>query len=170
MRIMKSYSMRQPVGVVAAIYVVGVLGTFRRSAWQGDSSWETATQGGFVDTIRSSAEGEISDRATSSDTSLSIYSRVPDDVPLLYGFSSVAPSGEYTAPLLERYLRAKGDYRRWLEGESHLRLALSIDGKNVDAHRELAQAYRANFLEHKAHSQPATKTNPSPAPAQRKAA
>jgi hypothetical protein len=36
-------------------------------------------------------------------------------VPLLYGFSSVAPSGPHTAPLLARYLHAKGDYRRWLE-------------------------------------------------------
>jgi tetratricopeptide (TPR) repeat protein len=29
--------------------------------------------------------------------------------------------------------------RRWLEGESHLKLALSLDGKNVDSLRELAQ-------------------------------
>jgi hypothetical protein len=36
-------------------------------------------------------------------------------VPRLYGFSSVAPSGERTAPLLERYFDAKGDYRRYLE-------------------------------------------------------
>jgi hypothetical protein len=45
--------------------------------------------------------------------------RVFSGVPLLYGFSSVAPSGKYTAPLLERYLRAKGNYRRWLEGTAH---------------------------------------------------
>jgi hypothetical protein len=41
--------------------------------------------------------------------------RVFMGVPRLYGFSSVAPVGEHTAPLLERYLRAKGDYRRYLE-------------------------------------------------------
>jgi hypothetical protein len=41
--------------------------------------------------------------------------RIFKDVPRLYGFSSVAPSGPYTAPLLHRYFRAKGDYRRWLE-------------------------------------------------------
>lgn len=40
----------------------------------------------------------------------------------------------------------------------------------IKHHRELVQAYRANFQEHKSHSQPATKANPSPAPAQRKAA
>jgi hypothetical protein len=45
--------------------------------------------------------------------------RVFSGVPLLYGFSSVAPSGKYTAPLLQRYLHAKGDYRRWLEGAEH---------------------------------------------------
>ena len=41
--------------------------------------------------------------------------RIFMDVPRLYGFSSVAPAGEHTAPLLERYFRAKGDYRRYLE-------------------------------------------------------
>jgi hypothetical protein len=77
-------------GVVLAIYVVGALGSYRRSGWEGGSSWDAATQSGFVDTIRSSAEGEISQRATSGDTSLAIYSRVPDDVPLLYGSSYLA--------------------------------------------------------------------------------
>ena len=41
--------------------------------------------------------------------------RIFADVPRLYGFSSVAPAGEHTAPLLERYIRAKGDYRRYLD-------------------------------------------------------
>jgi hypothetical protein len=36
-------------------------------------------------------------------------------VPRLYGFSSVAPSAKYTAPMLERYFHMKGDYRRYLE-------------------------------------------------------
>ncbi|MFN8545989.1 MAG: hypothetical protein U0807_17540 [Candidatus Binatia bacterium] len=36
-------------------------------------------------------------------------------VPRLYGFASVAPLGDRTAPLLERYFRSKGDYRRYLE-------------------------------------------------------
>ena len=36
-------------------------------------------------------------------------------VPRVYGFSSVAPTGQYTAPLLDRYFDTKGDYRRYLE-------------------------------------------------------
>jgi hypothetical protein len=36
-------------------------------------------------------------------------------VPRLYGFASVAPTADRTAPLLERYFDAKGDYRRWLD-------------------------------------------------------
>lgn len=77
-------------GVIAAIYVIGALGTFRRSSWGDASSTDAAAEKGFVDTIRSSAEGEITHRATSGDTSLAIYSRVPDDVPLLYGSSYLA--------------------------------------------------------------------------------
>ena len=41
--------------------------------------------------------------------------RIFTRVPRVYGFSSVAPSGEYTATLLANYFRAKGDYRRYLE-------------------------------------------------------
>jgi hypothetical protein len=41
--------------------------------------------------------------------------RVFMGVPRVYGFSSVAPSGDHTAALLDAYFRAKGDYRRWLE-------------------------------------------------------
>jgi len=36
-------------------------------------------------------------------------------VPRLYGFSSVAPRGERTAPLLAGYLRARGNYAQYLE-------------------------------------------------------
>ena len=36
--------------------------------------------------------------------------RIFAGVPRIYGFSSVAPRGEYTAPMLARYLRATPDY------------------------------------------------------------
>lgn len=36
-------------------------------------------------------------------------------VPRIYGFSSVAPLGYLTAPLLERYFRSKGDYWHYLD-------------------------------------------------------
>lgn len=35
-------------------------------------------------------------------------------VPRIYGFSSVAPRGEVTAPLLQQYFQHKGDYARYL--------------------------------------------------------
>ncbi|HEY8518320.1 MAG TPA: hypothetical protein VIS07_22635 [Candidatus Binatia bacterium] len=41
--------------------------------------------------------------------------RVFMDVPRIYGFSSVAPLGRYTAPMLDKYFRRVGDYRRHLE-------------------------------------------------------
>lgn len=41
--------------------------------------------------------------------------RVFMDVPRIYGFSSVAPVGQYTAPRLERYFRSKKSYRRHLD-------------------------------------------------------
>lgn len=41
--------------------------------------------------------------------------RVFAGVPRLYGFSSVAPRAEFTAPRLARYFRTKGDYARWLD-------------------------------------------------------
>lgn len=41
--------------------------------------------------------------------------RIFAGVPRIYGFRSVAPRGEYSAPRLERYFRTKGDYARWLE-------------------------------------------------------
>lgn len=42
--------------------------------------------------------------------------RVFAGVPRIYGFSSAAPKGEYTAPMLERYFDTVGDYRRHLDG------------------------------------------------------
>lgn len=41
--------------------------------------------------------------------------RVFMDVPRIYGFSSVAPTGQYTAPRLEKYFTMQRDYRRHLE-------------------------------------------------------
>jgi hypothetical protein len=41
--------------------------------------------------------------------------RVFAGVPRIYGFSSVAPRGEVTAPKISRYLRAQGDYASALE-------------------------------------------------------
>lgn len=41
--------------------------------------------------------------------------RVFAGVPRIYGFSSVAPRGEYTAPMLERYFSTVGDYGRHLD-------------------------------------------------------
>jgi hypothetical protein len=59
-------------------------------------------------------------------------------VPRLYGFSSVAPSGEYAAPLLERYFRSKGDYRQYLERT----------GWDTAPNRELLAAFRgADFVQ-----------------------
>jgi len=40
--------------------------------------------------------------------------RIFAGVPRIYGFSSVAPTAEYTVPMLERYFHAKGDYQRYL--------------------------------------------------------
>jgi hypothetical protein len=40
--------------------------------------------------------------------------RIFAGVPRLYGFASVAPHGELTAPLLRRYFGRKGDYARYL--------------------------------------------------------
>ncbi|MEO8603809.1 MAG: HEAT repeat domain-containing protein [bacterium] len=41
--------------------------------------------------------------------------RVFAGVPRIYGFSSVAPRGEITAPMLARYLRGQGDYAQTLQ-------------------------------------------------------
>jgi hypothetical protein len=42
--------------------------------------------------------------------------RIFMNVPKVYGFSSVAPTGLYTGPMLEKYFRSVGDYRRHLDG------------------------------------------------------
>ncbi len=73
------------VGLLAAIYVVGALGAFRRSGWEGETRWDAATDVGVVDTITGGAEGEIARRSSSGDVALAIFARVPDDVPLLWG-------------------------------------------------------------------------------------
>jgi hypothetical protein len=57
-------------------------------------------------------------------------------VPRLYGFSSVAPLGSSTAPLLDRYFRSKGDYRRYLEQA----------GRSTGVNRELATAFAGTGL------------------------
>ncbi|MFN8601760.1 MAG: hypothetical protein U0842_14925 [Candidatus Binatia bacterium] len=41
--------------------------------------------------------------------------RVFAGVPRIYGFSSAAPKGEYTAPMLDRYFDTVGDYRAHVE-------------------------------------------------------
>jgi len=43
------------------------------------------------------------------------FRRIFMGVPRIYGFASVAPAGERTAPRLETYFRSVGDYRRHLE-------------------------------------------------------
>jgi hypothetical protein len=54
----------------------------------------------------------------------------------IYGFASVAPTGERTAPLLEHYLRAKGDYGRYLD---------RLQG-DAEPNRELLTAFRGTAL------------------------
>jgi hypothetical protein len=51
--------------------------------------------------------------------------RIFAGVPRIYGFASVAPRGEYTAPMLTRYLRGKSDYAGTL-----LRTTAKDTGKN----------------------------------------
>jgi hypothetical protein len=75
---------------IVAVYALTVLGTFRRSGWTGEPSWDSATDSGIVDTVTSGAKGELSDRATNSDGALPIFARVPNDVPLLWGSSYLA--------------------------------------------------------------------------------
>ena len=62
--------------------------------------------------------------------------RVFMDVPRVYGFASVAPSGEHSAPLLERYFQRKGDYRRWLEET----------GRGSDRNAELLAVFQGTGL------------------------
>jgi hypothetical protein len=54
-------------------------------------------------------------------------------VPRIYGFSSAAPLGRYSAPMLERYFASVGDYRRHLDqvarsGEPNRALAAAFAG------------------------------------------
>lgn len=62
--------------------------------------------------------------------------RIFVDVPRVYGFSSVAPAGGRTAPLLEKYFRSKGDYRTYLD-----RVA-----RRAAPNRELLTAFRGRDL------------------------
>jgi hypothetical protein len=63
--------------------------------------------------------------------------RVFAGVPRIYGFESVAPSGEYSAPMLERYFRTTGDYRHHLD-----EVARDAGGTN----RALLAAFRDSSL------------------------
>ena len=62
--------------------------------------------------------------------------RVFMGVPRLYGFSTVAPVGETTGPMLVRYLRDKGDYARYLERTD----------RHPTPNRELLGAFRGTGL------------------------
>jgi hypothetical protein len=46
------------------------------------------------------------------------FGRIFMGVPRIYGFSSVAPNGQWAASRLQQYFRAKGDYGRYLERAS----------------------------------------------------
>ena len=59
------------------------------------------------------------------------FRRIFAGVPRIYGFSSVAPTGEYTAPMLEKYFRTKGDYARYLEQA----------GRDTGPNQELLKAF-----------------------------
>jgi hypothetical protein len=50
----------------------------------------------------------------------------------IYGFSSIAPAGDYTARALQRYFLAKGDYRAYLDRA----------GRSTTRNRELLVAFR----------------------------
>jgi hypothetical protein len=74
---------------LVALAVLQVLGDYRRSGWEGESDWESATDTSLVESVTSGG-GELSDRTSTSDGAFPIYARVPDDVPLLYGESYLA--------------------------------------------------------------------------------
>ena len=61
--------------------------------------------------------------------------RVFAGVPRLYGFSSAAPKGEYSAPMLERYFDTVGDYRAHVQragrGESNRALLAAFKGTSL---------------------------------------
>jgi hypothetical protein len=62
--------------------------------------------------------------------------RVFSGVPRIYGFSSVAPVGSRTAPMLQRYFNLQGDYRRYLEAA----------GRSTARNAELFAAFRGADL------------------------
>jgi hypothetical protein len=64
------------------------------------------------------------------------FRRVFMGVPRIYGFSSVAPRAEWTAPRLDAYFRAKGDYRRYLEKA----------GYESTENREILRAFEGSSL------------------------
>ena len=57
-------------------------------------------------------------------------------VPRVYGFASVAPRSEYTVPMFASYLRATGDYARYLD---------QAEGR-FDANRELPRGFHGTAL------------------------
>src|SRR5947208_1507902 len=57
-------------------------------------------------------------------------------VPRIYGFASVAPAGGSTAPMLAKYFRSEGDYRRHLERA----------GRDMKPNQELLAAFRGTGL------------------------
>lgn len=57
-------------------------------------------------------------------------------VPRIYGFSSVAPRGPYTAPMLARYLRSRPDYAAALRHSAH----------DETPNRELLMAFKGTAL------------------------
>lgn len=82
--------LRVLLAIVVAIYVLTVLGSFRRSTWQGAADWEAATREGLVDTVVQGARGELVQRGSVDDGMLPILARVPHDVPFLAGDSYLA--------------------------------------------------------------------------------
>ena len=62
------------------------------------------------------------------------------EVPELYGFSAVGPTGEHARPLLEDYFKRKGNYAQ------HLRRLAQARSK-ANANRELAQAMQSSTFD-----------------------
>lgn len=57
-------------------------------------------------------------------------------VPRIYGFTSVAPRGQITAPMLDRYFRRKGDYKRFL----------TAAGRDAKPNRDLLSAFSGTSM------------------------
>ncbi len=75
---------------IIAIYAITVLGSFRRSGWYGQPTWDSATDSTFADTVVGGARGELAERSTNADGGLPILAKVPEEVPLLWGSSYLA--------------------------------------------------------------------------------